>query len=85
VFKDAIAKGMIEEGRWEKFALDPQNGFKVDHWTEFITEKELVELHRYAYKSFYFRPKYILNSIFETRSFHEFKSKSKGVLKLLNV
>lgn len=85
VFKDAIAKGMIEDGRWEKFALNPQNGFKVDHWTEFLTEKELVELHRYAYKSFYFRPKYIWNSILETKSFHEFKSKSKGVLKLLNV
>lgn len=85
VFKDAIQKGMIEEGKWEKFALNPAPGFKVDHWTEYLTEKELVELHRESYRRFYFRISYITKNIINTKSVHEFKSKTIGFFKLLNI
>lgn len=85
MFNDAVRLRMIEKGRWEAFSLDPQPGFKVDHWTEFMTEKELVLLHRESYKRFYFRPSYIARSIIKTRSLHEFSSKFNGVLKLLGI
>ncbi len=86
VHKDAIKLGIAEEGKWEKFALDPLNyKFKVEHWIENITEKELLDLQRESYRKFYFRPKYIWNSLLKTTTPHEFKSKILGALKLLNI
>ena len=85
VFDDAIALGIAEAGRWEAFSLDPKPGFKVDHWTESLSEKDLVRLHRASYHKFYFRPKYILKSLLKTSSMHEFSSKIKGARKLLGV
>lgn len=86
VHKDAMKKGFAEEGKWKKFSLDPLNyTFKVEHWTEFMTEAELINLQRESYKRFYFRPKYIWKSLLKTTTPFEFKSKVKGALRLLNI
>lgn len=83
VFNEALNRGMIRPGKWEAFSLNPQPGFKVDHWTEFLSEQELVRLHRWAYRKFYLRLSYVLRSIYQTNSLHEFSSKVSGVRKLL--
>ena len=84
VHKDAIALGIAEAGIWEKFALQPDESFRVEHWTQYMSVSELVKLQKESYRRFYFRPKYVLNSIKNTTTWHEFKSKANGVLKLLN-
>lgn len=83
VYNEAIQKGIIKAGEWEAFALDPKPGFKVGHWTEFLSEQQLIKLHRLAYRKFYFRFSYIIRSISKTSSLHEFSSKVTGVRKLL--
>lgn len=84
VHKDAIKLGIAVEGKWEKFSLDPLHyDFKVEHWTEYMTEKELIDLQRESYRKFYFRPKYVFNSLLKTATMHEFKSKVKGAMSLL--
>lgn len=86
VHKDAIQLGIAEEGKWENFSLDPLNyDFKVEHWTQFMTEKELIKLQRESYRKFYFRPRYILNSLLKTATIHEFRSKIKGAMSLLGL
>lgn len=85
VFNQGIKKGIVKEGKWEEFALNPNSAFKVDHWTEFLTEQQLVKLHREAYRRFYFRLPYIWRSIVQTTSVYEFKSKVAGVRKLLKI
>lgn len=85
IHKDAIALGIAEEGAWEKFSLQPNDEFRVEHWTQFMSVSELVKLQKESYRRFYFRPKYILNSVRNTHTMHEFKSKVGGVLKLLNI
>ncbi len=86
VHKDAMRLGFAEAGRWEKFSADPlHHNFKVEHWTEFMTEQELIVLQRESYKRFYFRPNYIWNSLKKTTTLHEFRSKVKGALRLLNI
>jgi radical SAM superfamily enzyme YgiQ (UPF0313 family) len=86
VHKDAMALGFAEPGKWEAFSLDPLNyKFRVEHWTQYMTEDELVKLQRESYKRFYFRPRYILRSLMKTTTTHELKSKVKGALRLLNV
>jgi anaerobic magnesium-protoporphyrin IX monomethyl ester cyclase len=81
----AIERGLIEKGRWERWVVDPKPGFHVDHWEEFMTTRELVQIHRRAYRRFYFRPRYIARSVLSTRSSWELKSKVKGVLQLIGV
>lgn len=81
---DAMKMGIAEVGKWEKFALNPISDFRVDYWTESISAMDLVRIQRESYNRFYFRPKYIYNSIKNTKSWHEFKSKVGGVKKLLN-
>jgi anaerobic magnesium-protoporphyrin IX monomethyl ester cyclase len=84
VHRDAMKLGIAEEGKWEKFALDPLNyAFRVEHWTQYMSEKELIRLQKESYRQFYFRPGYILNSLLHTSTAHEFKSKVMGALKLL--
>jgi hypothetical protein len=84
VHKDAMKLGIAEEGKWEKFSLDPLNyKFKVEHWTQYMSEKELIDLQKESYRRFYFRSKYIFNSLMNTATTHELKSKVKGALKLL--
>jgi radical SAM superfamily enzyme YgiQ (UPF0313 family) len=83
MYDQAVARKIIEPGRWEQFALKPHKGYVVDHWTEFMSLDTLIELQKWAYRRFYFRPKYIARSAFKTRSLYELYSKAKGALKIL--
>ena len=84
VYDQAVEKGLIEDGdRWHKWASNPTPDFEVDHWNEFVSPKELVDIQKWSYRKFYFRPKAVARSVFQTRSFYEFKTKAKGALKVL--
>jgi radical SAM superfamily enzyme YgiQ (UPF0313 family) len=82
-YDQAVEKGLIKDGRWQKFSLNPTKDFRVDHWEENISMENLVKLHKLAYKKFYFRPKYILRSALKTKSPFELISKFRGALKIL--
>lgn len=83
VFEDASRKGLIDPGRWRDFIRAPYPGFHADHWEEFLSASELLRLQRESYRRFYLRPRYIWRSLMATCSWHEFKSKLAGALKLL--
>lgn len=83
LYTEAVVLGLIEAGRWEAWSENPQPGFRVDHWNEFLSDQELVRLHRESYRRFYFRPRYILKRISELNSFHELSSNVIGAVKLL--
>jgi len=86
VHKDALEKGLATKGTWEQFSLDPLNyDFRVEHWTEFMSEDELIRIQRKSYRQFYFRPKYIWRSLLKTTTPYQFKSKVKGAMRLLGV
>lgn len=83
IFQQAVEKGLINKNKWEDFSLNPSKDFKIDHWEEFMSIKELVNLQKEGYKRFYLRPSYVLRNIISTRTLYEFKAKTKGALKLL--
>lgn len=83
LYEEAIALGLIKARRWESWSLDPRPGFWVDHWNEYLSDQELVQLHRKSYRRFYFRWRYILRRFFSLRSTHELGSNIIGALKLL--
>jgi radical SAM superfamily enzyme YgiQ (UPF0313 family) len=79
----------IEEGRyagdyWEEFARDPTPEFVPRLWEEYMTREELVDLLRYAYKSFYLRPKIALKN-FGFRSPLDLIRKARAGLKMFRV
>lgn len=47
----------------------PDKGFFPELWEEHPTGEDLLGLSRYAYKSFYTRPRDIVKDIVEVRSF----------------
>ncbi|MBF0135246.1 MAG: B12-binding domain-containing radical SAM protein [Magnetococcales bacterium] len=82
LFDQAEQKGLVSKKRWIEWVLDPKPGFIVDHWEEHVPVLRQVYLQRQAYRRFYMRPRYILRSIFGVRTWHEFKVKFNGFLKL---
>lgn len=83
MYDNAVNQGVVPPGRWQEFARNPTPGFIVDHWDEFMDLHTLIKLQKWAYRQFYFRPRYILRSIIQTRSPYEFLSKARGAMKLI--
>jgi anaerobic magnesium-protoporphyrin IX monomethyl ester cyclase len=83
IYDQAVAGGVVPPGRWQEFARNPTKGFVVDHWNEHLNHAALAKLQKWAYRRFYFRPRYIARSVIQTRSLHQLTSKVRGALKLI--
>nr|MBI4156727.1 radical SAM protein [Candidatus Woesearchaeota archaeon] len=89
-FPDTEAwRNLLEKGdtsvaeAWRKYALNPADSFDPPTANEFMTKKELFEFCNHAYKSFYFRPKYILKELSRVKSFGELTRKAKAGMNML--
>ena len=51
--------------------------------THTLSKEKVLELHKFAVKKFYIRPKYILKMFLKIRSFSEFKNYMRAGLSLL--
>lgn len=83
IFEDGIKKGLVDPNKWREFSRKPTRDFRIDHWTEHLSLKELKELQTWAYRKFYFRPRYVKRSIAQTKTWYQFKTKVTSALKLL--
>lgn len=70
---------------WQEFAKNPQANFIPYFWEKNLTSKELLQLLKYAYRSFYFRPAFLLGQLSKLTSWEEFKNKIKAALNILRV
>jgi len=79
----AMYKWGLDEGRytdyWRAYALNPTADFTMNFWRQEVRQ-EMIELLEYAYKSFYFRPDYILGQLLKVRSMDELTRKAKMAL-----
>ncbi len=70
----------LKEGRytdyWRDFAKNPTPDFKMKLWNE-STRDEMVRIMEHGYRSFYYRPSYVLKQISKVRSIGEFIRKAK--------
>jgi radical SAM superfamily enzyme YgiQ (UPF0313 family) len=70
----------LKEGRyidyWRDFARNPDPEFKMKIWQE-DDRDGMVKLMEHGYRSFYYRPQYVLKKVFEVRSMGEFMRKAK--------
>ena len=70
---------------WQEFAKHPTANFVPRLWESELSKEELVKLNKKFYKSFYFRPSYILKRLVKLSSPQEFLAKAKMGLKLLKI
>ena len=81
---EALEQGIINE---DTVIMD-QSGDQIEHGNGTLTKHQLQNLKNKAYRSFYFRPTYILSRLFKISTFTEFKMHCfegfyvlKGILK----
>ena len=80
-----LEEGQLKSDYWREFAKNPTKDFAPELWEEILPQEELIELLKYAYKSFYIRPRYILKEMLEVRSLEEFKRKAKAGLSVFRI
>lgn len=81
----ALEKKIIPRDLWLEFAKNPSSKFTPPIWGENLTQEELHNLVKKAYKEFYFRPAYLLKRIITLRSFGEFKRKARAGFKIFKI
>lgn len=84
IWRDLLAQGNTAViDAWKKYAETPTTTFDPPTCNEYMNKEQLFEMCNYAYKSFYFRPNYMLKELIKVESVGEFLRKSKAGLKML--
>lgn len=78
VYREGVAKGLLDPQHWESFLLNPTPEFKPQVWTEFFTAQQLSEMCDKAFKRFYIRPKQMFRKLLELKNFHDMARKLKA-------
>jgi radical SAM superfamily enzyme YgiQ (UPF0313 family) len=68
LYEMGLRSNIFKNDFWREFAVKPNNGSIFHFWEEYISTKELNRLLKFAYKSFYFRPYFIIKTLLKTVS-----------------
>ncbi len=85
IYQQALDEKIYPYDYWQKFAKNPEPGFKTQYWTKELSLDELKELLTQFYKKFYLRPSYILRRIFKIRSFSELMRKVNAGINVIKM
>ncbi len=85
IYYKALEDGRFDHDYWAEFAKNPTPDFKPQLWEEHMNREELIELLKYAYKSFYLRPKMVMKNMAYTHSPKDFFRKARVGLKMLRI
>lgn len=82
LYRDALAKGIIEYDIWKEFVEHPTPDMEMPVYEERYSRAELLQFHRQVIHRFYFRRKYLLNRLRKVRSFSQLFKSGKAALSL---
>lgn len=85
IYYKALEEGRFDHDYWAEFAKNPTADFEPRLWEEHMNRAELIDLLKYAYKSFYLRPKMFVKNMAYTHSPVDFLRKARAGLKLLRI
>lgn len=83
LYDEGLRDGVLDVEPWKKFMLAPTEDFKAQVWDEYFTREELRELLNYAYRRFYWRPKFVARNVLQMRNLDDFKRKATAGIRLL--
>lgn len=85
IYYKALEEGRYDHDYWAEFAKNPTSDFKPRLWEEYMNRDELIDLLKYAYKSFYLRPGMVMKNIARSHSPIDFLRKARVGLKMLRI
>lgn len=83
LFDQGLEKGILKLEPWMAFIKSPNEGFVPQNWDEYFQTDELADYLNVAYRKFYFRPRFIVQSLKELSNWQDFSRKARAGLTLL--
>lgn len=83
LFDQGLERQILKLEPWMAFIKEPHEGFVPQNWDEHFKTDELAEYLNVAYRRFYFRPRFILQSLKELSNAKDFLRKARAGLTLL--
>lgn len=83
IYNEGLKKNIFSKDYWLEFVNDPYGtykNFKVEYWTETVSEEFLFKTIKKSFKRFYFRPVTIINKLKEIKTMREFWFAARGAL-----
>jgi anaerobic magnesium-protoporphyrin IX monomethyl ester cyclase len=75
MFEDCVKEGFLRRESWSDYVRNPTTDFRVELYEKYFSRRELEELFKKCYQGYYLRPIKMLRSLFEIKTFGEFKIK----------
>lgn len=73
LYNQALESGLLKKDVWREFAKYPNSDFLLPLWEEGFSRSELMTFQSYAYRRFYFRPKFIIKKFSKVSTWRGFK------------
>jgi anaerobic magnesium-protoporphyrin IX monomethyl ester cyclase len=83
LFDEGVEEGVLELEPWTAFMRDPRADYRAQVWDQHFTREELRDLLALAYRSFYWRPRFVLGQLRQLRDPRDLMRKAKAGLRLL--
>jgi anaerobic magnesium-protoporphyrin IX monomethyl ester cyclase len=83
LYDEGVRDGVLNLDPWIEFMKNPTEEFKAQVWDEHFTRDQLRDLLHYAYRRFYWRPRFVVKNVFQIRNVADLKRKATAGLRLL--
>ena len=83
LFDEGVEEGVLQLEPWTAFMGDPRPDFRAQVWDQHFDRDELRELLAGAYRSFYWRPRFVVGQLRQLRDPRDLLRKAKAGLRLL--
>jgi radical SAM superfamily enzyme YgiQ (UPF0313 family) len=80
---EGVRDGVLKLEPWIDFMKNPTEDFKAQVWDEHFTRDELRDLLHFAYRRFYWRPRFVAKNLLQIRNVSDLKRKAVAGLRLL--
>ncbi len=83
LYELALKKGILKRDVWRDFARRPDPDFVLPLWEENFSRDQLIRLQARAYRSYYFRPLFLIRKLFQISTWRGFKEIWRNGLSLI--
>ncbi|MFT5583190.1 MAG: anaerobic magnesium-protoporphyrin IX monomethyl ester cyclase [Cognaticolwellia sp.] len=83
LYDQGMEAGVLDVKPWMRFMANPDENFKAQVWEEHFTREELRDYLDLAYRSFYWRPRFMARNLTQIRSPKDFFRKASAGVRLL--
>ncbi len=83
LYDEGLRDGVLDLSPWLSFMREPREDFKAQVWDEHFTRAELRAMLDHAYRSFYWRPRFVARNLVQIRSPRDFMRKATAGLRML--